>query len=584
MLGNGLLTSEGKPHDRARKLIAPAFSPRRLAGYTESFAERTRARIDGWRDGDTLDMHDEMACLTLDIVGRTLLGIDLTDRSEQIRGSLEAALDRFGEVGGGSLLIGGAGRRRGARAPRTASAGGDGHPARRPRPTCTGSVDEVIDEHRRHRPSDDRGDVVSALLSDGQVRAGMTDQEIHDHVITLIMAGHETTANALTWALFLIGRRPDIQHRLHDEVDRLPAGGPSFCPACRPAVHPGGDQRGDAAVPTGLGARPHSGGPAGLRRLARTGRHPGRRQPVAAAPRSAVVRQSRGVRPGSLARRPAEVVAAQRLSAVRHRAAGLHRRAVRLGGGGDGPGGDRRALDHPDATGPGAGCAVPGRPCGRAGRCHCGSRRGMRRDRSRHTKRGCLTGLSRTSYRGAVTVFVNIHEAKTHLSRLLEQVAAGERVIISKAGTPIAELVPHRRQPVIIGGLKGKIALFRRRLGKRGRGDRRDVLRVRCSFLTARSSSGSPMTIRGWAGVPETASRTLTVVYVSAATIWELTIKKMLGKLDLPEAFDVALAEQGITHLPVTAEHAAGIEEFPELLRHDPFDPPARRPGISGEV
>jgi PIN domain nuclease of toxin-antitoxin system len=61
-------------------------------------------------------------------------------------------------------------------------------------------------------------------------------------------------------------------------------------------------------------------------------------------------------------------------------------------------------------------------------------------------------------------------------------------------------------------------------------------------------------------------------VYVSAATIWELTIKKMLGKLDLPDAFDVALAEQGITYLSVTAEHAAGIEEFPELLRHDPFD------------
>ena len=62
------------------------------------------------------------------------------------------------------------------------------------------------------------------------------------------------------------------------------------------------------------------------------------------------------------------------------------------------------------------------------------------------------------------------------------------------------------------------------------------------------------------------------IVYVSAATIWELTIKRMLGKLELPDAFDVALSDQGITHLPVTAVHAAGIEEFPELLRHDPFD------------
>jgi len=227
MLGNGLLTSEGKPHDRARKLIAPAFSPRRLAGYTESFAERTRARTNGWRDGETLDIHDEMACLTLDIVGRTLLGIDLTDRAEQIRGSLEAALERFGEVGGGSLLIGGAGRRRGlgrrgARPPAAMDT------PRTEEADVHGVVDEVIEEHRRHRPSDHRGDVISALLSDGQVRAGMTDQEIHDHVITLIMAGHETTANALTWALFLLGRRPDIQTRIHHEVDRLPAGGPTF--------------------------------------------------------------------------------------------------------------------------------------------------------------------------------------------------------------------------------------------------------------------------------------------------------------------------------------------------------------------
>lgn len=56
-----------------------------------------------------------------------------------------------------------------------------------------------------------------------------------------------------------------------------------------------------------------------------------------------------------------------------------------------------------------------------------------------------------------MTVFVNIHEAKTHLSRLLEQVAAGERVVISKAGHPVADLVQHRRPPIVIGGLKGRV-------------------------------------------------------------------------------------------------------------------------------
>ena len=66
----------------------------------------------------------------------------------------------------------------------------------------------------------------------------------------------------------------------------------------------------------------------------------------------------------------------------------------------------------------------------------------------------------------ATTVFVNVHEAETHLARLLEQMAAGERVIICEAGTPVAELVPHRSQPVVIGGLKGEVRYGRCRLGK----------------------------------------------------------------------------------------------------------------------
>src|SRR5664279_1195323 len=217
----GQAARPGPQADRTGVLPAPARRLHRVLRRTHPRPHRRLARR------DTLDVHDEMACLTLDIVGRTLLGIDLTDRSSEIRGSLEAALERFGAVGGGSLLIGGAGRRRslGRRGPRPTAAMDTPSTAEA---DVHRVVDEVIQEHRRHQPSGDRGDLVSALLSDGQVRAGMTDQEIHDHVITMIMAGHETTANALTWALYLLGRRPDIQLRLHDEVDSLAAGGPSF--------------------------------------------------------------------------------------------------------------------------------------------------------------------------------------------------------------------------------------------------------------------------------------------------------------------------------------------------------------------
>ena len=87
-LGDGLLDVQGATHHRARRLIAPAFSPRRLVGYTAGFTDRTRALTARWREGQTMDAHDEMAALTLDIVGSTLLGIDLSSRTSTIRTSL----------------------------------------------------------------------------------------------------------------------------------------------------------------------------------------------------------------------------------------------------------------------------------------------------------------------------------------------------------------------------------------------------------------------------------------------------------------------------------------------------------------
>ena len=231
LLGDGLLTSEGTPHDRARRLIAPAFSPRRLAGYTESFAAATRTHIAGWDDGATLDAHSEMAALTLDIVGRTLLGIDLADRASTVRGSLESALERFAKSGGGILR--GTGQRgtfrlglRGA----VPAAQATRVPDQSPDP-AEAAVHEVVDEvinRRRADPSDDRGDVVSALLSYGEIRDGMSASEIHDHVMTLLLAGHETTANALTFTLFLLGKHPRVQDRLHHEVSAFATEGPTF--------------------------------------------------------------------------------------------------------------------------------------------------------------------------------------------------------------------------------------------------------------------------------------------------------------------------------------------------------------------
>ncbi len=228
LLGDGLLTSEGDDHRRARRLVAPAFSPRRLAGYTDMFATKAQQRTASWHDGARLDMHREMATLTLQIVGETLLGLDLTTEAPQVREGLEAALEEFG-ANAFALPSASTGLRRRieARALRSTGPAPSAERAEAGRRELHQLVDTILDQ-RRANPTDDRGDVVSALIAASQERDGLTDQEVHDHVITLLLAGHETTANALSWTLYLLGRHPDVQKRLQAEADELGGRLPTF--------------------------------------------------------------------------------------------------------------------------------------------------------------------------------------------------------------------------------------------------------------------------------------------------------------------------------------------------------------------
>jgi cytochrome P450 len=200
MLGDGLLSSEGAAHARARRLVAPAFSPRRLDGYSAVFAQCTRDSMAGWADGERRDMHAEIGALTLRIAGLALLGTDLSAQAPQVRADLEAALTDWA----------GEGR------------DGDG--------TARASLHRLVDdilEQRRETTSQDRGDVVSALLARSGIPDGFTAQEVHDHVMTLLLAGHETTAGALTWTLYLLARHPGIQDRLRGEASLLDGQAPS---------------------------------------------------------------------------------------------------------------------------------------------------------------------------------------------------------------------------------------------------------------------------------------------------------------------------------------------------------------------
>ncbi|MEP6509660.1 MAG: cytochrome P450, partial [Gemmatimonadales bacterium] len=213
LLGNGLLTSEGDFHLRQRRLAQPAFHRQRIASYGDTmtaYAARTRS---GWKDGATVDMHVEMMRLTLAVVAKTLFDADVDAEAADIGSALTVAFEsfNFGILPFTELL---------EKLPlpyvRRFNAARD---------TLDRTIYRMIAERRA--TNDDRGDLLSMLLmatdteGDG---SGMNDVQLRDEAMTIFLAGHETTANALTWTWFLLSQHPDVEARLHAELDAALAG------------------------------------------------------------------------------------------------------------------------------------------------------------------------------------------------------------------------------------------------------------------------------------------------------------------------------------------------------------------------
>ncbi|HWO19894.1 MAG TPA: cytochrome P450 [Kofleriaceae bacterium] len=223
LLGDGLLTAEGEPHKRHRKLLAPAFAPRRLAAYGEVMVAETRAQLARWTPGRRIDLSHEMMELTLAIAGRTLFGADVRGDARTVAGGLELA-------------------QRAVRANLTSVVQLGYHwPLRRhvQMRRAVAALDEVVYRLIREgrRAGTDRGDVLSMLLlardeaetaaeataeaTTGTAARGLTDREVRDEVMTLLLAGHETTANALTWTWYELGRNPGVLGQLEEELRRV---------------------------------------------------------------------------------------------------------------------------------------------------------------------------------------------------------------------------------------------------------------------------------------------------------------------------------------------------------------------------
>ena len=210
LLGNGLLTSEDDFHLRQRRLAQPAFHRARVAAYGETMTAYAERRGSQWHDGQVLDLSREMAAYTLAVVGKTLFDADIESEAPEIGEALGAAIAAFNYsvLPLGELLM---------KLPIPAA-----RRFRRGRERLDATIYRMIAERRAS--GSDRGDLLSMLLlahdteGDG---SGMSDLQLRDEVMTLLLAGHETTANLLTWTFYLLSQHPEVEARLHSELDTL---------------------------------------------------------------------------------------------------------------------------------------------------------------------------------------------------------------------------------------------------------------------------------------------------------------------------------------------------------------------------
>lgn len=208
VMGEGLLTSEGEGWRRQRRLVQPAFHHENITGYGSVMVDSATRMLDTWEDGDVRDMHKEMTRLTLEIVTRSLFGTNDLARADEVAVGLQSMMEEFTWHANLSFIL-----------PEFVPL-----PVRRRLRRGIRLLDDVfysIIKSRRMNPCG-QGDLLGALLDlrhgDGLL---MTDRELRDEMMTLLLAGHETTAVALTWTWYLLALNKETETKLHEELDAV---------------------------------------------------------------------------------------------------------------------------------------------------------------------------------------------------------------------------------------------------------------------------------------------------------------------------------------------------------------------------
>jgi cytochrome P450 len=213
VLGTGLLTSDGDHHRRSRAMIQPSFHRQRLAEYSSVVAELSGDLVDEWaaRDGDPVEMRFEMMRFALLVMGRMLFDADMSSQVSRLRTALLEGGDAVGQLmrSFSQFLPEWMPTRVNRRLDRAID---DLHEA----------VGAIIRE--RQASGEDRNDVLSELLSvqrDAPPDGRLTDAELLDEMLTLMVAGHETTGATMTWLWYALATNPEVERRVHAELDEV---------------------------------------------------------------------------------------------------------------------------------------------------------------------------------------------------------------------------------------------------------------------------------------------------------------------------------------------------------------------------
>lgn len=209
LVGDGLLTSAGALWSRQRRLTQPVFHQQRIAQYSETMVDYTQHMLQTWQAGDVRDAHQDMMQLTLNIVTKTLFNVDMTGVAAQtIAQTLEVAMEWF------------ASRRKQAFLPLTGLPTAINRRYRQSLQKMDQTIYALIQERRQG--SDDPGDLLSLLLqATDEDGSQMSDRQLRDELTTIILAGHETTANALSWTWMLLAQHPDVEQKLVRELQTV---------------------------------------------------------------------------------------------------------------------------------------------------------------------------------------------------------------------------------------------------------------------------------------------------------------------------------------------------------------------------